>query len=642
MSGNYQRACDEAIASPEAFWGRAAEAIQWHRPWERVLDRSNAPFYRWFSGGELNTCYNAIDHHVEHGRADQLALIYDSPVTDTRRAFTYSQLLDEVARFAGVLASLSVAKGDRVVIYLPMVPEALIAMYACARIGAIHSVVFGGFASHELAARIEDAAPKVVVSASCGIEIKRIVEYKPLLDRALAISRHQPDYCVTLQRPEHRCALVAPRDLDWHELMAKARPAGWVPVAATDPLYILYTSGTTGLPKGVVRDNGGHAVALEWSMEHVYGVHPGEVFWAASDIGWAVGHSYTVYGPLLHGCTTVMYEGKPVGTPDPGEFWRVIEQYGVRALFCAPTAIRAIKREDPGGEYFRKYDVSGLRALFVAGERLDPDTYHWARGLLQRPVIDHWWQTETGWPVAANCMGLEPLPFKPGSPTKPVPGYVVEILDEEGNAVPPNREGAVAIRLPLPPGTLPTLWGNDERFRDIYLTRYPGYYLTGDGGYIDEDGYLFIMGRIDDVIIVAGHNLSTGSLEQALASHPDVAECAVFGVKDALKTQQPVGLIVLKAGVRRDPTVIVEELIQIVRDQVGPVASFKQVGIVSRLPKTRSGKVLRGTMRQIADGEPYRAPPTIDDPTTLEEVRVALGRLGYATQTAEVIHVPPA
>jgi propionyl-CoA synthetase len=637
MSGNYQRACDEAIRSPERFWGRAAEAIQWLHPWEHVLDRSNAPLYRWFTGGELNTCYNAIDFHVEHGRADQLALIYDSPVTGTRRTFTYGQLLEEVARFAGVLASLGVAKGDRVVIYMPMVPEALIAMYACARIGAIHSVVFGGFASHELAVRIEDAAPKVVVSASCGIEIKRMVEYKPLLDRALAISRHQPDYCVTVQRPEHRCGVHPPRDLDWHELMASARPAGWVPVAATDPLYILYTSGTTGMPKGVVRDNGGHAVALKWSMQHVYGVRPGEVFWAASDIGWVVGHSYIVYGPLLHGCTTVLYEGKPVGTPDPGEFWRVIEQYGVRVLFTAPTAIRAIKREDPDGEFFRKHDVSSLRTLFLAGERLDPDTYHWARGLLQRPVIDHWWQTETGWPVAANCMGLEPLPIKPGSPTKPVPGYEVEILDEEGKPMPPNRDGAVAIRLPLPPGTMPTLWQNDERFRDTYLTRYPGYYLTGDGGYIDEDGYLFIMGRIDDVIIVAGHNLSTGSMEQALASHPDVAECAVFGVKDPLKTQLPVGLVVLKAGVRREPAVLVEELIETVREQVGPVASFKQVGIVSRLPKTRSGKVLRGTMRQIADGEPYRIPPTIDDPATLAEVRLALERLGYARQSAAVI-----
>jgi len=637
MSGNYQRACNEAIRSPERFWGRAAEAIQWYRPWEHVLDPSNAPFYKWFTGGELNTCYNAIDFHVEHGRSDQLALIYDSPVTGTLRTFTYGQLLEEVARFAGVLSSLGVAKGDRVIIYMPMVPEALIAMYACARIGAIHSVVFGGFASAELAVRIEDAAPKVVVSASCGIEIKRIVEYKPLLDRALAISRHQPDYCVTLQRLEHRCALLPPRDLDWHELMASARPTGWVPVAATDPLYILYTSGTTGMPKGVVRDNGGHAVALKWSMEHVYGVRPGEVFWAASDIGWVVGHSYIVYGPLLHGCTTVMYEGKPVGTPDPGEFWRVIEQHGVRVLFTAPTAIRAIKREDPDGEFFRKHDVSGLRTLFLAGERLDPDTYHWARGLLERPVIDHWWQTETGWPVAANCMGLEPLPVKPGSPTKPVPGYVVEIMDDEGKPVPPNRDGAVAIRLPLPPGTMPTLWQNDERFRDTYLTRYPGYYLTGDGGYIDEDGYLFIMGRIDDVIIVAGHNLSTGSIEQALASHPDVAECAVFGAKDPLKTQLPVGLVVLKAGIRREPAVIVEELIQIVREQVGPVASFKQVSVVSRLPKTRSGKVLRGTMRQIADGEPYRVPPTIDDPATLDEVRVALERLGYARQSPAVI-----
>jgi propionyl-CoA synthetase len=637
MEGNYERVRDEALRSPDLFWGRAAEAIPWHRRWRTVLDDSAPPFYRWFTGGELNTCYAALDHHVEHGRADQLALIYDSPVTQIRRTFTYRELLDEVSRFAGVLASLGVSKGDRVVIYMPMTPEALIAMYACARIGAIHSVVFGGFASHELAVRIEDAAPKVVVSASCGIEIKRIVEYKPLLDRALEISRHQPEHCITLQRPEHRCELRAPREHDWHELIARAQPADWVPVAATDPLYILYTSGTTGIPKGVVRDNGGHAVALKWSLEYVYGVQPGEVFWAAADVGWAVGHSYTAYAPLLHGCTTVMYEGKPVGTPDPGEFWRVIEQYGVRVLFTAPTAIRAIKREDPEGEYFRQHDVSSLRTLFLAGERLDPDTYHWSRALLQRPVIDHWWQTETGWPVAANCMGLEPLPFKPGSPTKAVPGYVVEILDDDGRLVPPNREGAVAIRLPLPPGTLPTLWRNDDRYRETYLSRYPGYYLTGDGGYIDEDGYLFIMGRIDDVIIVAGHNLSTGSMEQALASHPDVAECAVFGVKDALKTQLPVGLVVLKSGVRREPAAIVEELIGIVRDQVGPVASFKQVGVVSRLPKTRSGKVLRGTMRQIADGEPYRMPPTIDDPAALDEVRTALERLGYARTAVAAI-----
>ncbi len=637
MTGDYQRAYDEAVRSPDRFWARAAEAIHWLKPWDTVLDASDAPLYRWFTGGQLNTCYNAIDYHVEHGRADQPAVIYDSPVTGTRRILTYRELLDEVARFAGVLTSLGVSKGDRVVIYMPMTPEALIAMYGCARIGAVHSVVFGGFASQELAVRIEHAAPKVVVSASCGIEIARIVEYQPLLDRALEISRHQPAHCITLQRPQHRCVLVPPRDLDWHELMASAGPVGCVPVAATDPLYILYTSGTTGMPKGVVRDNGGHAVALKWSMQHIYGVEPGEVFWAASDIGWAVGHSYTVYGPLLHGCTTVMYEGKPVGTPDPGEFWRMIEQYQVRVLFTAPTSIRAIKREDPGGELFRRHDVSGLRSLFLAGERLDPDTYHWAGALLQRPVIDHWWQTETGWPVAANCMGLEPLVFKPGSPTKPVPGYVVEILDEEGNPLPPNREGAVTIRLPLPPGTLPTLWRDDERYRQTYLTRYPGRYLTGDGGYIDEDGYLFIMGRIDDVIIIAGHNLSTGSMEQALASHPDVAECAVFGVRDALKTQLPVGLVVLKAGARRDPAVIREELIRIVREQVGPVANFKQVAIVARLPKTRSGKVLRGTMRQIADGDPCQVPPTIDDPATLDEIRVALERLGYANQSVAKI-----
>jgi propionyl-CoA synthetase len=633
VAGAYQQAYDESIRSPDQFWARTAQAIHWYRPWKTVLDSSRAPLYRWFGGGELNTCYNAIDYHVEHGRADQPAVIYDSPVTDTLRTLTYRELRDEVARFAGVLTRLGVNQGDRVVIYMPMTPEALIAMYGCARIGAIHSVVFGGFASQELAVRIEDATPKVVVSASCGIEIKRIVEYKPLLDRAIEISRHKPAHCVTLQRPQHRCVLAAPRDLDWHECMASAGWVDCVPVQATDPLYILYTSGSTGMPKGVVRDNGGHAVALKWSMAQIYGVQPGEVFWAAADIGWAVGHSYVVYGPLLHGCTTVIHEGKPVGTPDPGEFWRVIQRHNVRALFTAPTAIRAIKREDPEGQYFHKYDVSCLRALFLAGERLDPDTYHWARSLLQRPVIDHWWQTETGWPVAANCLGLEQLAIKPGSPTKPVPGYRVEILDEAGDVLPANREGAVAIRLPLPPGALPTLWQNDERFRETYLSRYPGYYLTGDGGYIDEDGYLFIMGRIDDVIIVAGHNLSTGSMEQAIAGHKDIAECAVFGVKDPLKTQLPVGLVVLKAGVQRDPEVILAELIRIVRDQVGPVANFKQVGIVARLPKTRSGKVLRGTMRRIADGEAYQVPPTIDDPAILDEIKTALQRLGYARET---------
>ena len=620
---------EEAAQSPEIFWARAATAIQWSKVYERVLDASKAPWYRWFTGGELNTCYNAIDFHVENGRAEQAAVIYDSPVGGHKRTLTYRDLQGEVARLAGVLASLGVVKGDRVVIYMPMVPETLIGMYACARLGAIHSVVFGGFAANELAVRIEDATPKVVLSASCGIEATRVVAYKPLLDKAMELSSHKPAHCLILQRTQWPCELVQGRDLDWREAMANAQPADWVPVAATDPLYILYTSGTTGKPKGVVRDNGGHAVALKWSMEYVYGMKPGEVFWAASDFGWAVGHSYIVYAPLLYGCTTVIYEGKPVGTPDPGEFWRIVQNYKVSALFAAPTAIRSIKREDAGGTYFSRYDTSSLRYLFLAGERLDPDTYHWARGLLQRPVIDHWWQTETGWPAAANCMGLEVFPFKPGSPTKAVPGYRVEILDAEGKPLPPNQEGAVTLRLPLPPGALSTLWMDDDRFRETYLTRYPGYYLTGDGGYIDEDGYIFIMGRTDDVIIVAGHNLSTGGIEQALASHADVAECAVFGVKDSLKTQLPLALVVLKAGKKREHTAIVQELIDLVREQVGPVANFKQVGIVTRLPKTRSGKVLRATMRKMADGDPFVIPPTIDDPAVLDDIRAALSALGY-------------
>jgi len=633
VQGFHQQAAEEATRSPENFWGRAAAAIRWHKPYERVLDTSNAPLCRWFTGGELNTCYNAIDFHVENGRADQVAVIYDSPVTGTKRKITYRELQMEVARFAGVLVSLGVSKGDRVVIYMPMVPETLIAMYSCARIGAIHSVVFGGFAANELAVRIEDATPKVLVSASCGIEVTRIVDYKSLLDGAVELSKHKPDHCVILQRPQRPCSLIPGRDLDWLEAIANATPAACVPVAATDPLYILYTSGTTGKPKGVVRDNGGHAVALKWTMEHVYDVKPGEVFWSASDFGWAVGHSYIVYAPLLYGCTTVIYEGKPVGTPDPGEFWRIIQEYDVKVLFTAPTAFRAIKREDPGGKYFRRHDTSGLRYLFLAGERLDPDTYHWARELLQRPVVDHWWQTETGWPVASNCMGLEVFPFKPGSPTKAVPGYTVEILDGEGNVMPPNQEGAVAIRLPLPPGTLPTLWQDEARFRDTYLTRYPGYYLTGDGGYTDDEGYLFIMGRIDDVIIVAGHNLSTGSIEQALASHPDVAECAVFGVKDPLKTQLPLALVVLKAGVQGEHSAIARELVDLVRQQVGPVANLKQVGVVARLPKTRSGKILRATMRKMADAEPFQMPATIDEPAVLEDIRRVLGQLGYAGES---------
>jgi propionyl-CoA synthetase len=634
MPLTYEGAYQESLRDPERFWGRAAEALHWDRPWHTVLDASRAPFYRWFAGGRLNTCHNAVDRHVMGGRAEQAALIYDSPVTGVRRSYTFRELQAVVARFAGALASLGVTKGDRVLIYMPMVPEVAIAMLACARIGAVHSVVFGGFASHELAVRIDDATPKVIVTASCGIEVQRIVEYQPLLERALEIARHRPERCIVLQRPQHRHDMQPGRDHDWHELVASAEPAECVWVEATDPLYILYTSGSTGIPKGIVRDNGGHAVALAWSMRYVYGMEPGEVFWAASDVGWVVGHSYIVYAPLLHGCTTVLYEGKPVGTPDPGAFWRVIAEHGVHAMFTAPTAIRAIRRDDPEARHLKRYDVSGLRTLFLAGERLDPETYHWARAVLQRPVIDHWWQTESGWPIVANCMGLEPMPVKPGSPTKPVPGYQVEVLDEEGRPARPNQDGAVAIRLPLPPGSLATLWRNDDRYRAGYLERYPGYYLTGDGGYVDEDGYFFIMGRIDDVIIVAGHNLSTGSIEQALAAHPDVAECAVVGVKDQLKTQLPVGLVVLKAGVRRTAAEITPELVRLVREQVGPVASFHLVAVVARLPKTRSGKVLRGTMRRIADGDPYRVPPTIDDTATLEEIRAALQTVGYARETA--------
>ena len=624
MPTSYADAYARSLSDPEGFWADAAAALHWDRPWDRVLDDSAAPLYRWFRGGMLNTCFNAIDRHVLGGRAEQAAVIWDSPVTQQQRRITYRELRDEVARFAGVLQSLGVSKGDRVVIYMPMVPETLIGMYACARIGAVHSVVFGGFAPQELAVRIDDAQPKVVLTASCGIEVQRIVPYKPLLDEALALATHQPSACVVLQRDVHRCALTPGRDIDWRDVEAIATPVDCVPVLATDPLYILYTSGTTGMPKGVVRDNGGHAVALLWSMRHVYGVEPGEVFWSASDFGWAVGHSYIVYAPLLAGCTTVVHEGKPVGTPDAGEFWRVIQEHDVRVLFTAPTAFRAIKREDPKGEHHAKYDLSRFRTLFLAGERLDPDTYHWARSLLQRPVIDHWWQTETGWAVAANCMGLGAFPVKPGSPTKPVPGYVVEILDDDGARMPANKEGAVAIRLPLPPGTLPTLWRNDARYIETYLSKYPGYYLTGDGGYIDEDGYLFIMGRVDDIIIVAGHNLSTGSMEQALASHPDVAECAVVGVKDPLKTQLPLGFVVLKAGVTRNHRDIVDELVHLVRAQVGPVANFRQALVVSRLPKTRSGKVLRKTMRAIADGEAWTLPPTIDDPATLDEIAAAI------------------
>ena len=619
-----------SMQDPEGFWADAAAGIDWVKPWKQVLDRSGAPFYRWFSGGELNTCFNAVDRHVAAGRGAQPAIIYDSPVTDTKRVITYAELQDLVARFGGVLRGLGVAKGDRVIIYMPMVPEALVAMLACARIGAVHSVVFGGFSAHELATRIDDAKPKVIVAGSCGIETNRVVHYKPLLDRAIEEAGHKPERCVILQRPQEPGALIAGRDVGWAEAMAAAQPVDCVPVAATDPLYILYTSGTTGQPKGVVRDNGGHAVAIRWTMANVYGVQPGEVFWAASDVGWVVGHSYIVYGPLLHGCTTVVYEGKPVGTPDPGAFWRVIAEHGVSVMFTAPTAFRAIKREDPQASHLQRYDLGKFRALFLAGERCDPDTLVWAQTTLQVPVIDHWWQTETGWAIAANCLGIEQLPVKPGSPTKAVPGYDVRVLDEGGHEVPAGTNGRIMIRLPMPPGCLPTLWNNDARFEASYLKAEPGYYLTGDAGYKDGDGYLYIMSRIDDIINVAGHRLSTGAMEEVLASHQDVAECAVIGVADQLKGELPLGLVVLKAGVSRDQADIAKELVKLVRDQIGPVAAFKLVAVVDRLPKTRSGKILRGTMKRIADGEEYKMPATIDDPAILGEIEAVLKTIGYA------------
>lgn len=624
-TGAYEQAYRRSLQDPEGFWGEAAAGVDWIRRPTRVLDDDNPPFYRWFSDGVLNTCYNALDRHVVNGRGDQPALVHDSPVTGTKRVLTYAELLELVARFAGVLRDLGVVAGDRVVIYMPMVPEAVVAMLACARIGAVHSVVFGGFAPSELAARIDDARPRVVVSASCGIEPSRVVEYKPMLDAAIERSGHKPERVVVLQRPQAEAAM-GERDLDWAELMRPGvvEPAECVPVAATDPLYVLYTSGTTGRPKGIVRDNGGHAVALHWSMRNVFGVEPGETWWTASDVGWVVGHSYIVYAPLLAGCTTVLYEGKPVGTPDSGAFWRVAAEHGAVALFTAPTAIRAIKKDDPEGTRIAEHDLSRLRTLFLAGERLDPDTYHWAADRLGVPVIDNWWQTETGWPMAANCVGIEELPVKPGSPTKPVPGWDMRILDEDGNECPPGVEGAVTVRLPLPPGCLPTLYRDDDRFAEAYLSRYPGHYLTGDGGRIDEDGYLFVMGRIDDVINVAGHRLSTGAIEEVLADHPDVAESAVIGVTDELKGQLPVGLVVLKTGAERDPADIERELTALVRERIGPVAAFRRAVVVSRLPKTRSGKILRGTMRDIAAGTPYRVPSTIEDPAALTEIADAL------------------
>ncbi len=629
---NYAEAYRRSIEDPDGFWGEAAEAIHWDRKWDRVLDDSNKPFYRWFAGGMMNTCYNAVDRHVEAGRGDQAALIYDSPVTGSKKTYSYRELQDQVARFAGGLRSLGVDKGDRVILYMPMVPEAVIGMLACARIGAIHSVVFGGFASRELATRIEDAKPKVICSASCGIEGSKVIPYKPLLDEAIRLSVHKPDRCVILQRPQQAATLLPGLDEDWSTLTDQAQPAECVSVQATDPLYILYTSGTTGLPKGVVRDNGGHAVAMAWSMKYIYNVQPGEVYWAASDVGWVVGHSYIVYAPLLNGSTTVLYEGKPVGTPDPGAFWRMIEEHSIRVLFTAPTAFRAIKKEDPHAEYLKKYNISSLRALFLAGERCDPDTLHWAQDILGVPVVDHWWQTETGWAIAANCLGLEPMPVKAGSPTVAVPGYDVQVLDEENRQLPPGEIGRIMIKLPMPPACLPTLWQNDRRFEDSYLSVVPGYYLTGDAGYKDEDGYLYIMSRIDDIINVAGHRLSTGGMEEVLASHPDVAECAVIGAADALKGELPLGLVVLKAGVNRDGAEIKKELVGLVREKIGPVAAFKNVVVVQRLPKTRSGKILRGTMKKIADGQDFNMPATIDDPAILDEIELALKGIGYAAK----------
>ncbi len=630
--GAYAETYAAWAADPEGFWAKAAEAIDWSRRWDRVLDESRPPFARWFVGATCNTAFNCLDRHVARGRGGQVALIHDSPMTGAVRRWTYAELTDWVARVAGGFARLGVGRGDRVLVYMPMVPEAVVAMLACARLGAIHSVVFGGFAAHELAVRIDDAKPKLIVAASCGLEPGRIVRYKPLLDEGVAEAAHKPDRVVVLQRPQEIASLIPGRDLDWDAAMAGAEPHTCVEVAATDPLYVLYTSGTTGKPKGVVRDNGGHMVALAWSMANVYGVRPGETFWAASDVGWVVGHSYIVYGPLLHGATTVLYEGKPVGTPDAGAYWRAIAEHGVVALFTAPTAFRAIKREDPNAEHVARYDLSRFRTLFLAGERADPDTVLWAERALKRPVIDHWWQTETGWAIAANPVGLELLPVKPGSPSVPMPGYDVRILDEGGAERAAGEIGPIVVRRPLPPGALPTLWNDDAGFESAYLSDYPGYYKTGDAGFRDADGYVFVMSRTDDIINVAGHRLSTGAMEEVLASHPDVAECAVIGAADALKGQAPVGFVVLKAGVARSAAEIEADCVAMVRERIGPVAAFKTAIVVQRLPKTRSGKILRGTMRKIADANAYATPATIDDPAILDEIAAALRSAGYAKE----------
>lgn len=636
IRGTYDAEYWESVNHPDEYWKVAAQEIEWFKPYNRVFKPTSKSLCHWFPGGELNTCYNVLDRHVRAGRGDQPALIYDSPVTNTFQTFTYKQLLDLVARFAGVLVSHGVKKGDRVVIYMPMIPQALVAMLACARIGAIHSVVFGGFAPNELAIRIDDARPKIVVSASCGIEGDRIIEYKPLLDRAISVAHHKPEHCIIVQRRQIQASQIKGRDLDWDEEMAVANSHACVPMASNAPLYILYTSGTTGIPKGVVRDNGGYAVALKWTMKKIYNMEPGEVFWAASDVGWVVGHSYIVYGPLLHGCTTVMYEGKPVGTPDPGAFWRVVSEYNVKTLFLAPTALRAIKKEDASGQFFKIYDLSSFQYLFVAGERLDPDTYFWATNHLNKPVIDHWWQTETGWAIAANCIGIEQLPIKPGSPTKAVPGYQIEILDSNGTPVACGIEGNIAIKLPLPPGTLTTLWQRNEHFLESYFSSFPGYYTTGDGGYIDEEGYLYVMGRVDDVINVAGHRLSTGAMEEVITRHPDVAECAVIGIRDGLKGQIPVGFVSLKGSVEKVDAQIEKELVGIVREQIGAIACLRKIFVVQTLPKTRSGKILRSVMRKIVDGEKYQAPSTIDDINSLRYIENAVESMKHGQFESEV------